>query len=262
MLDLDAPFLLGMAACSQDDPDEVAKIKAIAHEIDRYFSLLQLQNAYDSNEFSDSLYLIAEDIRERPVAAFRAAFDQRLKSMIASRRNVSDAEPLSYAAFRQTGINLNTRFKRYFFARIDEFLAENVNLQPKHPLADLVTKTGAKSGFHVEHILAWNAENLALFGGDEAFFEQERNRLGGILLLKGKDNISSNNEPYAEKLKTYANTLHWNETLREDSYKSKLDLVEFRKRHNLDLNPYGSFGPDELEARHKLLFEFVKMIWA
>ena len=49
----------------------------------------------------------------------------------------------------------------------------------------------------------------------------ERNRLGGILLLKGKDNISSNNEPYSEKLKSYANTLYWNETLRADSYKSE-----------------------------------------
>jgi hypothetical protein len=31
--------------------------------------------------------------------------------MIAARRNMQDAEALSYAAFKQTGINLNTRFK-------------------------------------------------------------------------------------------------------------------------------------------------------
>jgi hypothetical protein len=52
-----------------------------------------------------------------------------------------------------------------------------------------------------------NAENKALFDGDEKRFEQERNRVGGLLLLKGKDNISSNNEPYRKKLKSYANTL-------------------------------------------------------
>ena len=44
--------------------------------------------------------------------------------MIASRRNVQAAEPLSYVAFKQTGINLNTRFKRYFFARVNEFFAK------------------------------------------------------------------------------------------------------------------------------------------
>ncbi len=228
LLDLDAPFHLVLSACVSNDPSDDEKIRLLAREIDRYFSLLQLQSAYDSNEFADSLFRISEAIRGQAPESYRQAFDAQLKAMIAARRNVLDAEPLSYAAFKQTGINLNTRFKRYFFARIDDFLAENMNMNPKHPMSDLVTKTGAKSGFHVEHILSWNNENKKLFGGDEERFEQERNRLGGILLLKGKDNISSNNEPYREKLKSYANTLYWNETLRADSYKSKLDMKELQ----------------------------------
>ena len=48
--------------------------------------------------------------------------------MIAAHRSVKDPEPLSYAALKQTGINLNTRFEPYFFTRIDEFLAENMKL--------------------------------------------------------------------------------------------------------------------------------------
>lgn len=262
LLDLDAPFLLAIAACVPNDPDETAKVKATAYEADRLYSLLQLQSAYDSNEFADALVRISEAIRGQPVDSFRVAFDNELKSSIATRRNVTDAEPLSYAAFKQTGINLNTRFKRYFFARIDEFLAVEMNLNPKHPIADLVTKTGAKTGFHVEHILAWNDENKARFDNDDERFEQERNRLGGILLLKGKDNISSNNETYAEKLRSYANTLYWNETLRVDSYKSKLDMALLKARYDLDLQPLGEFGPDELEDRHRLLFKLVGIIWA
>lgn len=261
LLDLDAPFLLGMSACGLNDPDEDEKIRTVAQEIDRYFSLLQLQSAYDSNEFADSLFSISEAIRGKSVETFRPAFDVQLTSMIAARRNVVQAEPLSYAAFRQTGINLNTRFKRYFFARIDEFLADNLHLNPKHLISDLVTKTGAKTGFHVEHILSWNEENLALFQKDEERFEQERNRLGGILLLKGKDNISSNNEPYSDKLKSYANTLYWNETLRADSYKSKLDMVALREQFGLDLKPLDHFGPEELEGRHKLLYDLIGVIW-
>lgn len=261
LLDLDAPFLLVMSACELNDPYEEEKMRVIAQEIDRYFSLLQLQSAYDSNEFADSLFLISEAIRGKGAEVFRPAFDAQLTAMIAARRNVAQAEPLSYAAFRQTGINLNTRFKRYFFARIDSFLAEKMNLNPKHPIADLVTKTGAKTGFHVEHILSWNDENLALFEKDEDRFEQERNRLGGILLLKGKDNISSKNEPYSEKLKSYANTLYWNETLRADSYKAKLDMGALRQRYNLDLKPLDHFGPEELESRHRLLFDLIGIIW-
>ena len=170
LLDLDAPFHLALSACVPNDPDEDAKIATIATEIDRYFSLLQLQSAYDSNEFADSLFRISEAIRGNAADTYRAAFDAQMTAMIAARRNVQDAEPLSYAAFKQTGINLNTRFKRYFFARIDEFMAENMNLNPKHQIADLVTKTGAVNGFHVEHILSWNEDNKELFDGDEERF--------------------------------------------------------------------------------------------
>ena len=262
LLELDAPFLLALSACRLDDPEEDEKIRTITKEIDRYFSLLQLQNAYDSNDFADSLYSISQSIREAGPQSYRPVLDSKLSQAIAARRNVSAADPLSYLAFRQTGINLNMRFRRYFFARIEEFLAENMNLNPKHPIDKLVTRTGAKIGFHVEHILSHNAENLALFGDDEELFEQERNRLGGILLLKGKDNISSGNESYQEKLRTYANTLYWNETLRKDSYKSKLDMDALREQFKLDLKPLDRFGPEELESRHLLLFEMVKIIWA
>ena len=95
----------------------------------------------------------------------------------------------------------------------------------------------------------------------EELFENERNRLGGLLLLKGKDNISSNNEPYKDKLKTYANTLYWNETLREDTYKSKLDFKNLLNTYELEFEPYNQFGKEELEKRHKLLFKIIKIIW-
>ena len=264
LLGLEAPFHLVLSACLRNDPDENQKIETTGHEIDRYYSLLQLQNAYDSNEFADSLYRISAKIRHAPADTFRAVFDAELRAMIAARRNVDihDAEPLSYAAFRQSGINLNIRFKRYFFARIDEFLAENMNLNPKQHIAPLVSNSGRVNGFHVEHILSRNEGNLELFEGDEERFEQERNRLGAILLLKGLDNISSSNEPYKEKLKTYANTLYWNETLRADSYKSKLDMTAFKKRYDLELEPLHSFGPEEVEARHRLLYRLVGIIWS
>jgi len=261
LLDLDAPFYLSLASCVQNDPFEEHKIRELSKEIDRYFSLLQLQNAYDSNEFADSIFRISNKIRGKGIETYRPAFDGELTAMIAERRNMEHAPPFSYGAFRHTGSNLNRRFKRYFFARIDEFLAENMKLNPKHPIEDLVKKTGTVNGFHVEHILSWNDENKALFKHDEELFDQERNRLGGILLLKGRDNISSNNEPYREKLNSYANTLYWNETLRADAYKSKLDMQDLRERHKLNLHALDQFGPEELESRHRLLFEISKIIW-
>ena len=260
--DLDGALFLLMSCCALDDQDEAAKIQIVPAEIDRLFSLLQLQGAYDSNGFQEMLYRISAKVRDGSVNVIRPAFDDELTSELAKRRLTDVEEPFRYAFFKQTGIGLNTRFKRYFFARVDEFLANNMNLNMKHSLNDLVSKTGAKNGFHIEHILAHNEENMALFDNDEERFAIERNRLGGILLLKGKDNISSNNEGYADKLKTYANTLYWNETLREDAYKSKLDMAALKKRFDLSLQPHSQFGPDELESRQQLLFQIASYVWA
>ena len=113
------------------------------------------------------------------------------------------------------------------------------------------------------HILSRNEESLAHFDLQEDVFLNERNRLGGILLLKGKDNISSNNETYAEKLKTYSGTLLWNETLREDFYKSNLDFKAFRTKYNLpELVNIDNFDKEALENRQKILFKMASEIWS
>ncbi len=258
--EMDSQFLLILAACTLNDPHEKDKIKLISYNVDRLFSLLQLQRSYDSNDFNVAIYKISSEIRDKSIDEIRPVFDKYMLELLSAARGVQTTDGYSYGLFKDTGIELSKRFKRYFFARIEEFIAKNTNLNMKHSLYDLVANTGSVNGFHIEHILAQNDENKKIFN-DEELFERERNRLGGLLLLKGKDNISSNNENYSNKLKSYANTLYWNETLREDTYKSKLDFTNMIGKHQLSFRPMNEFGPSELEERHKLLFNMSKKIW-
>ncbi|PXB73751.1 hypothetical protein CW299_43635, partial [Pseudomonas aeruginosa] len=260
--ELDSQHLLILSACTVNDPEEVAKIRVVAEQLDRMFSLQQLQGAYDSNEFAVKLFEISAEIREKPVAQIPLVFEKHLLQEITRKRAIAVSSVFSYSLFRNMTIDrLNTRFTRFFFGRVEQFLAEGMKLKMKHPLQNLVTLRGAKTGFHIEHILSRNAESLDAFDGDEERFEVERNRLGGVLLMKGKDNISSGNELYADKLKSYANTLYWNETLRSDSYHSKLDFRDFTKQSGLGFRALDEFGPSELEERQKLLFEVAALIW-
>lgn len=260
--ELDTQFMLIMAACSLNDPEESKKIAVVSHQLDRFFTLLQLQNSYDSNQVIIELFLVAKEIRDRPLDEIASVFDVHLQKILEQRRSGSVNESFQWGYFRTASIvSLNKRFIRYYFARIDRYIADGMKVSSKHPFQDLVTKRGEKTGFHVEHILSHNEENRNLFGNDEERFDTERNRLGGVLLLKGKDNISSSNELYADKLKTYASTLYWNETLREDTYKSKLDFSAFRAQHSLDFHSLEVFGPNELEYRHRLLFDLSDQIW-
>lgn len=261
LTEMNTQFLLILSACVLDDPEENEKIHKISKNVDRLFCLLQLQRSYNSNSFSSNINKLSSDIRNKPLSDLDELFESFLLNLLSEARGVPVTNPISYAFFKDTGIELEKRFKRYFFARIDSFIAENTNMQMKHSLYDLVQNTGAVNGFHIEHILSENSENRLLFNNDEEYFERERNRLGGLLLLKGKDNISSSNETYKKKLKSYANTLYWNETLREDTYKSKKDFLLMAQKFSLDFKPFDQFGPAELEERHKLLFGMISIVW-
>lgn len=261
LTEMDTQFLLILSACIFNDTEEDEKIFLISRQVDRMFCLLQLQRSYNSNSFATEIYKLSSEIRDKQLADIEPIFEKYLLTLLADARGVTVIEPIAYGFFKETGIELEKRFKRYFFARIEQFIGDNTNMQMKQSLYDLVQNTGSKNGFHIEHILSENHENKELFNNDDEYFERERNRLGGLLLLKGKDNISSNNEPYKKKLKSYANTLYWNETLRDDTYKSKLDFTDMMKKHNLQLRPMETFGPQELEERHKLLFDMIKIIW-
>lgn len=260
--DMDSQYLLILSCCTVNDPEEDQKIQLVSYHVDRLFSLLRLQRSYDSNEFSDAVFEISVGIREKSASEIADVFESKLIDLLSKRRGTEVANSFEYGQFRNTSItDIPTRFTRYFFARVDRLIAQETNSGEKHPFGDLVTKTGAVNGFHIEHILSHNKENIAIYEGDEERFEAERNRLGAVLLLKGRDNISSNNEVYKQKLKSYAKTLHWNESLREDSYKSKKDFDGFMAKTQLKFEPYTTFGPDELENRQNLLFEIARQLW-
>jgi hypothetical protein len=257
----DNQFMLALSACKVDDPEETEKIQAVATGLDHLFSLLQLQGAYDSNQYTERLFVISAEIREKPASQILPIFQKHLIEELKEHRDMPDLGAFNYTLFKPMSIDrLNTRFVRYLFARVEMILAQKTKQEMRHTLEDLVTRRGWVNGFHIEHILARNDENKGYFK-DEEQFEQERNRLGGVLLLKGADNESSGKEPYSKKLATYANTLLWNETLRTDSYKSKLDFKRFAKESGLPFKPLDKFGSQELEERQELLFKLCNLIW-
>jgi len=100
-----------------------------------------------------------------------------------------------------------------------------------------------------------------LFNGDAETFERERNRLGGLLLLKGNTNQAIGNEPYAERISAYIQDLLWNATLHSDTYHGNIDLRQLIDRNGIALRPLDKFGPEELDERHRILAQIVQLIW-
>lgn len=259
---MDAQVVLIMAACDREDAAEDEKIRAVAREFDRFYVLLQLNKSYDSNQFADAVYEMREDLEHAEPDGYRQIFEEKLSELISRRRDTEVEDFLRYTYFRDLGrSDFGQRFIRYLLARVELFLANGIQRDLQDSMYDLVRNDGRVHGYHVEHILGRNAENLELFDDDEEVFERERNRLGGLLLLRGPDNQSSGAEPYEEKLRTYASTLYWNQSLREDFYKSKLQTRDFIEDEELSLAPIDEFGPDALEQRTQVLFDIVEHLW-
>ncbi len=80
----------------------------------------------------------------------------------------------------------------------------------------------------------------------------------------GKDNLSSGNEAYSKKLKTYSGkaNLVWTQSLRDDFYHCNPDFIDFGNEYKLNFKPHmDKFDKNTVDERQKLLFDIVKIIW-
>jgi hypothetical protein len=266
---MDGHVMLALAACDVDDQDEDEKIRAVARAFDRAYVMLQLNRAYDSSSFQDLLYELHPALRGCPTEAIDGRIDSRVITEINLRRNSNVTSLLSYGQFRQVGYgDYNPTFLRYYFARIEAFIAEGLKWAIQDSMYNYVRGQGKGNAYHIEHILARNEESRELFKTsegivDETEFENERNRIGALLLLKGQDNSSSGNEGYADKLKTYTGCAPYlARTLIPEFYKSNSAMNAFVERSGLQFAPAPHFTRDILEQRSDLLYEMTKAIWA
>jgi len=265
---MDGHIMLALAVCGVDDPSEDEKVSVVAKAFDRAYVMLQLNRAYDSNRFQELLYTMHPVLRGCPTEEIESRIDSKVLDEINVRRNTNVHSLLSYGQFKQVGYgDYNTTFLRYFLSRIEAFIVDHLSYGLQDSLYNYVRGTGKGNAYHIEHILARNAESRQLFKSsdgllDEAMFENERNRFGGLLLLKGLDNQSSNKEGYAKKLKTYTGSAPYlAQTLVPDFYKSNSAMKHFVEDSGLAFNPAPQFTRETLEQRSELLYEITKKIW-
>ena len=265
---MDGHIMLILAACSVKDQHEKEKIAVISRAYDRAYVILQLNRAYDSNQFQELLYTLHPLLRKSSVDSIDEIVNSRVLDEIKLRRNVDITNLLDYAQFKRVGYgDYNTRFLRYFLTRIEFFIADGLGKKMQDSLYNYVSGTGKSNAYHVEHILARNDENRALFTDengdyDETLFENERNRFGALLLLKGQDNSSSGNENYVGKVRTYTGSAPYlAQTLVPNFYKSNSAMKAFIQESGLEFVPVEQFNLEMLEKRSQLLYAIIRKIW-
>lgn len=266
--DLSGQYQNIIAACSIDDMSENLKIEKIAREIDRLYMILNLNGVYDSNNYQEISYQLNGELQDIEIEEYESVFNNIIEQRIKDARGLSKISSLlDYDRFKTRSYdNIKRRPLRYFFARVEQYLCDNMEKEMENSVHYISTKTGHKTGYHIEHVLSRNEENKSYFNTEEEF-ENQRNRLGGLLLLYNMDNIISNNEKYyLGKRKTYNNGLVWGRTLVDDFYHSSnkrfLDFnSNFKSETKREFKEFDKFDTESLEYRSELLYEIVKKIW-
>ena len=264
---LDGQYQLIMAACKINDSEEDKKIARIAEEYDRLHMLLRMNGVYDSNDFHGISYSLNEKLRNCPVDNYRSIFDEVIKNRIQEVKTAGNVNSvLDYSRFSQIGYgtNIDQTALYYILARVEDFLCTKMNITPENDVQYMSTKHSHVNGYHIEHIFSDNEENKSYFSSEEDFWSQ-RNNIGALLLLKGRDNISSGNELYKDKLETYSHGTIWAQTLCKDFYHANPDFKDLNEwlfnNTGVSFSSYKSFSQKEMDIRCKLLYEIVKFIW-
>lgn len=280
LLDQNQQYLLIVSAIELNDPLEKEKISFITKKFDQLHATLRLLDEYDSNIFQDFIYKLSPQVRNKSIDEIEIVFDSILinyleeEGIIASGIYKKTSDLYKWELF-QNCKNRWLNFSKYVLMRIDRYLAQELD-KPSYcneslkDLEERFNKNNMKRyGMHLEHVYAHNDKNLALFTNelkvfDDAKFNTVRNKLGMVLLLKDKQNISSNNDYYKLKVEDYATSnIIWNELLvgHIDSIDTRNlpDDIGFTK---IKPDENGVFPLEMVETRQKEIVNMIKLLWS
>jgi len=266
-------FLLILSALKVKDKEEDEKINLVAKNLDRLYTITRLLGIYDSNKHQEIIYELNKEIRDKNINEIQEIFDRKLIIYLKDRGYIvkSIDEIFEYKYFQNA--KFDGRFTKYILARVDRFLADLLSEQSfaKQETLYFITHSGnkPKNGFHIEHIFAFNEKIMLQFTDengefDEVLFNKERNRLGALLLLKGNENIRTQNWIYEKKFDSYVNSgFIWNRILTGSINPSSLkiddEIVKYFKSYQP--NEEGLLDKNAIEERQFLLFKIIKRIW-
>ncbi len=279
LLDQNQQYLLIMSSIILNDSEKDTKINLVAKKLDQLHTTLRLLDEYESNMFQDIIQKLNTQIRNKKLDEIEQVFDSVLISYLEEKgiftkgiyKKISD---LYKYELLENMKNKWLNFSKYVLMRVDRYLSKQLDKpsycgEELNELENRFNKNNLKRyGMHLEHIYADNDKNIKLFTNeqgifDEAKFKETRNKLGVVLLLKDKQNISSNNDYYDKKIEDYATSnLIWNELL-----VGHIDSIDVKNLPNnltfTKIEPAETkvFPLDKVEVRQKELFEIIKVIW-
>lgn len=243
----------------QDDPTTIRrKIAATAAYLDVWI-MRRVSNyvrvGYSTTSYA--MYLLARDIRRKPLEELLDVLESRLAS---DDITFDGAPSRGRGGLRELGLNqFSKRYIYHLLARITAFV--DLRATGADRFAEIVDRD-RPNPLDIEHVWADDHNRFADTFNSQADFAVARNRVGGLLLLPADVNRSIQDKPYEEKSRQYANQSFFAASLTQQPYQHQPQFRSLIERDGLAFRPLESFGVAEQAERTELVVELAKRIWS
>ncbi len=236
-------FLMAPIRYNDEAATVTQKINLAARFIDLWVNMRVMnRKSLSYNTIQDYIFRIAKDIRGCSIDA--------LKAKLKAHYDALDYHPeTTVPAF-----SLNKSNKKYvknILARITSFIEEQTSGTSHYN--EYMTTTA--DPFEIEHIIG-----NKFFNSEE--FDNYRNKIGALLLLRKSINAGLNDSDYPQKLEKYCSTSGntYAASLGKQTYQNT-PFDRFINENKLSFDSFDKFGKAEIEKRTQLVVQLVNLIW-
>lgn len=232
-----------------DEPDQVdTKLRLTARFIDillawRLWNFRSI--AYSTMQYA--MFLVMRDIRgmaPQPLAAKLHEILSKETETFVSNDRLRVHQQNRYAIHR-------------LLARLTDYLETQSGQASRY--AEYVSEGPGR--YEVEHIWADHPERHTDEFAHASDFAEQRNRIGGLLLLPKSFNASYGDLPYPEKLKHYRTQNLLAHSLHPDCYSHNPGFLKLIASSGLPFRPYETFKKADIDERGQLYRQIAERVW-
>ncbi len=240
--------LLAPLRIGDDDETIKFKMRLVARFVD-IFITWRVWNSRARNQSTvrDPMFRVVSKIRKcepRPLA--KALHEELLD------------ESETFASNERFGLmKMNRPALHRILARMTDYVETQSGEQSRY--AEYVAS--GRNRYEVEHIWANHPGRHAEEFPHPADFTEQRNRLGGLLLLQKKFNASYGDLPYEEKLPHYNTQNLLARSLHPQAYEHNPGFVRFVRESGLPFRPHEQFTREDMDLRSELYRQMAERIW-
>lgn len=244
------PFLMAPITLN-DVPEIIDKKLRLTSTYLEFFIVFRALNSkrYQQSSVRYTMYSLTKEIRNKNIKELEKIFKDRVSGM----------------GYKIDGVNnlsmngQNRNFIRFILAKITSYIEKKSDRG--YSFKEYWSNEG-KDSYDIEHILSKNsfAQYKNEFDSEEEF-EDYRNKIGGLLLLRSSVNRSYGDKSYEEKVEHYYSENLLASSLYYKCYENNPRFLNYIGDSGLNFKPYEHFGKAAIEERQALYEEILKSIY-